>query len=367
MPTSIVAIFSEVKDQRVNRTKLHSLKDILVIALLSTICGGDGWSDMREFGVCKTDWLKTFLKLENGIPSKYTFRRVISTINVDEFELCFRKWVSSIAQKCAEVIAIDGKTICGSRDEAGGKAAIHMVSAWACENQMVLGQIATTEKSNEITAIPELIDKLDLDGCTVTIDAMGCQKKIAKKIVDSHADYIFSLKGNQGNLNNNVRLYMDDMISRDKEIPYYEEVNSTHGRIEKRRVWYVENINWMEDSKLWTGLSGLAVVESERTLKGVTSKERRYFISSLKNKSPEEVGSKIRDHWGVENSLHWCLDVTFGEDKSTIRKKNGAQNTSLIKKVALNLLKADKTKGSVRCKRKRSGWDSRFLASLLGI
>lgn len=367
MPAPIVTIFSKVHDPRVDRTKLHALKDILIIALLSTISGGDGWHDMNEFGLCKHDWLKTFLKLKHGIPSTDTFRRVISVINVEEFETCFREWVASVAVKCAEVIAIDGKAIRGSKDGSGNKSAMHMVSAWASENQLVLGQIAVTEKSNEITAIPKLIDQLDLDGCTVTIDAMGCQKDIAQKIIDAHADYIFSLKGNQGNMNDKVRFYMDDAIAHKPDMSFYEEVNSGHGRIEKRSIWYTEDVHWMEEVKSWVGLSGLVVVESQRTIKGVTTTERRYFITSVKGSNAKDIGRKIRSHWGVENSLHWCLDVSFGEDLSTIRKKNRAQNLSLIRKVALNLLKADTSKGSIRCKRKKSGWDNEFLANLLGI
>ena len=359
-------IFSGVSDPRVDRRKYHELKDILIIAICSVICGGNGWKDMKIFGDCKEDWLKTFLDLKNGIPSVDTFRRVISAINPDEFEDHFRGWVSSIATRCSEVIAIDGKTVRGSRNDSSGQSALHIVSAWACESQMVFGQIATFEKSNEITAIPKLLDSIALKGCTVTIDAMGCQKKIAEKILECDADYILAVKGNQKILDSDLRFFMDDLIARDA-CPFDTQSNGGYGRVEKRTVWYTNDVAWFLEKNKWKGLSGFAVVESERSVKGVTSIERRYYITSLGESNAREIGNKIRQHWGVENKLHWCLDVTFNEDHCTIRDTCGAQNMSLLRKVALNLMKTDKMKESIRGKTLKACLDTRFLATLLGI
>jgi len=357
-------LISGLTDQRVDRTKVHEFSEIMVIAMCSTICFGEGWVDMERFGKCKKEWLKTFLTLKGGTPSDDTFRRVISSIEPDKFEECFQKWVGSIVKKFPEVIAIDGKTIRGSGD--GVKKPLHIVSAWANANRMVLGQVATEEKSNEITAIPKLLESLVLEGCVVTIDAMGCQRKIATKIIDMKADYIFGLKGNQGNLNDNVRLYMDDFIEHHIE-QGFTHINSGHGRIEKRTTWFCQEVDWLEEKGSWKGLSGFVAIETERTVKGVTSKERRYYITSLKGVDAEGIGEKIREHWGIENSLHWCLDVTFGEDDCTIRKKNGAQNISLIRKLVMNMLRNDPEKESIRGKRKKAGWSNQYLADLLGI
>ena len=363
---ALFSVFSGITDHRINRRKYHELTDILTIAICSTICGGNGWKDMKLFGDCKKDWLKKFLTLKNGIPSVDTFRRVISSIDPEEFEDHFRVWVGLIATRCSEVIAIDGKAVRGSRNDSAGKSALHMVSAWACENQMVFGQVATFEKSNEITAIPKLLESIALEGCIVTIDAMGCQKKIADKIVECKADYILAVKGNQETLDKDLRFYMDDLIARDA-CAYDTQSNGGHGRIEKRTVWYTDEVEWFLEKNKWKGLAGFAVVESERTVKGITSVERRYFITSLGNTNARDIGGKIRQHWGVENKLHWCLDVTFNEDHCTIRNEFGAQNMSLLRKIALNLIKTDKTKESVRGKTMKACLDTSFLASLLGI
>ena len=363
---AVFNVFSAINDPRIDRGKFHELKDILVIGICSVLCGGNGWKDMKVFGDCKKEWLQNFLDLKNGIPSVDTFRRVISSINPEEFEEHFRLWVGSIATRCSEVIAIDGKSVRGSRDDNAGKPPLHMVSAWACKNQMVFGQIATFEKSNEITAIPKLLESLALDGCVVTLDAMGCQKKIAEKIRECKADYILAVKGNQKILDNDIRFFMDDLIAR-SACPCSTQSNGGHGRIEKRTTWYTNDVEWFSEKEKWRDLTGFAVVESERTLKGVTSIDRRYYITSLGGVSAQEIGDKIRQHWGVENKLHWCLDVTFSEDHSTIRDSFGAQNMSLLRKIAMNLIKTDKTKQSVRGKILKASWDSSFLATLLGI
>ena len=368
MSTKLLDYFTDVTDPRVERTKLHKLEDILAIAICATICGAEGWTEMAFFGQCKQQWLGTFLELTNGIPSDDTFRRVISALQPDEFEACFQRWTKALSNNHSDIIAIDGKTLRRSHDNANDKSAIHIVSAWACENIMVFGQLATDEKSNEITAIPKLLEMLVLDGSVVTIDAMGCQKKIAKKIRESNGDYIFSLKGNQGTLHEEVKLFLDDAIANSSVHDYNRAVNSGHGRVEVRKVWYSENVQWMKDRQQWQGLSSLVALESQRTKDGKISTERRYFISSLSGINAETIGGMIRSHWGVENKLHWGLDVSFGEDDCRIRKGFGAENVSRLRRIALNLLKQEKTaKCGIKIKQHKAGWDEKYLQNILGI
>jgi predicted transposase YbfD/YdcC len=368
MSTGLLDYFRDVTDPRVERTKLHQLEDILAIAICATICGAEGWTEMAFFGQCKQQWLETFLALPNGIPSDDTFRRVISTLEPDEFEACFQRWTQAVSNHQRDIIAIDGKTLRRSHDSANGKAAIHMVSAWACENKMVFGQVATDEKSNEITAIPKLLEMLVLDGSVVTIDAMGCQKKIAKEIKESNGDYIFSLKGNHGTLHEEVKLFLDDAIANGGDYDYGCATDGGHGRVEIRKVWYSENVQWMPDRQQWPGLSSLVAVESHRTIDDKVSTERRYFISSLSGIDAETIGPMIRSHWGVENKLHWSLDVSFGEDDCRIRKGFGAENVSRLRRIALNLLKQEKTaKCGIKTKQHKAGWDEKYLQKILEI
>jgi predicted transposase YbfD/YdcC len=357
MKSTLLDFFSDMPDPRVERTKLHQLKDILAITICSVICGAEGWNEIELFGHSKQPWLETFLALPNGIPSHDTFARVVSSIQPDDFEKRFQAWTQAIASEAGEkVIAIDGKTLRRSFDHANGKAAIHMVSAWACDNKMVFGQIATNEKSNEITAIPKLLEMLVLEGSVVTIDAMGCQKKIAEKIKQSSGNYIFSLKGNHGSLHNDVKLFLDDAIANGGDYEYHHTTDGGHGRVEIRKVWYSQNVQWIQDRQQWAGLSSVAAVESQRTMAGKTSTERRYFISSLSDVNAETMGRMIRSHCGVENKLHWMLDVSFGEDNCRIRKDFGAENFSRLRRIALNLLKQEKTaKCGVRAKQQKAG------------
>jgi predicted transposase YbfD/YdcC len=369
MNKTLLDYFADLPDPRVERTKLHKLEDILVITICAVICGAEGWNEIELFGQCKQPWLKTFLELPNGIPSHDTFARVVSSIKPDDFEQRFQKWIQALAQSTGEkIIAINGKTIRRSFDTANRKAAIHMVSAWACENKMVFGQIATDDKSNEITAIPKLLEMLVLDGSVVTIDAMGCQKKIAEKIIDSGGDYIFSLKGNHGTLHEEVKLFMDDAITNNSGYDYSTETQGDHGRIETRKVWYCQDVQWMADSKDWPGLSSLIAVESQRVQGEKTTVERRYFISSLSGKDAKSTGQMIREHWGVENKLHWSLDVSFGEDNCRIRKDFGAENFSRLRRIALNLLKQEKTLNrGIKAKQHKAGWDEQYLLKVLKI
>jgi predicted transposase YbfD/YdcC len=369
MKCPLLDFFADLPDPRVERTKLHKLEDILAITICAVICGAEGWNEIELFGRSKQQWLKTFLELPNGIPSHDTFARVISSIRPDAFERRFQTWAQAIAEGAGDrVIAIDGKTLRRSFDNANGKAAIHMVSAWACDTKMVFGQIATDEKSNEITAIPKLLEMLVLEGSVVTIDAMGCQKKIAEKIKESNGDYIFSLKGNHGTLHDEVKLFLDDAIANHGVDDYNCNADGGHGRVEVRNVWYSENVQWMADRQQWQGLASLVAVESQRTIGNKISTERRYFISSLSGINAEIIGRMIRSHWGVENTLHWSLDVSFGEDDCRIRKDFGAENFSRLRRIALNLLKQEKTAVcGIKAKQHKAGWDEKYMLKVLKI
>ncbi len=368
MNMKLLDYFTDVTDPRVERTKLHKLEDILAIAICATICGAQGWYEMAFFGQCKQQWFKTFLELSNGILSDDTFRRVISMLRPDEFEACFQRWTKALSNNHCDIIAIDGKTLRRSHDNANDKPAIHIVSAWACENKMVFGQIATDEKSNEITAIPKLLEMLVLDGSVVTIDAMGCQKKIAEKIIDGGNGYIFSLKGNHGTLHEEVKLFMDDAIANSGDYDYSCDTDGDHGRVEIRNVWYCQDVQWIQDLEDWPGLSSMVAVESQRIIGDNISTERRYFISSLSGIDAETIGRRIRSRWGIENKLHWSLDVSFGEDDCRIRKGFGAENVSRLRRIALNLLKQDETANcGIKSKRSKAGWDEKYLQKILGI
>lgn len=342
--------------------------DILVITILGVICGADGWVEIAAFGRSKYEWLKSFLELPNGIPSHDTFGRVLALLNPKCLEECFLKWVQSLARnEDGQIIAIDGKTLRRSYD-GSKKAAIHMVSAWSSANSVVLGQLKTEEKSNEITAIPELLNMLDISGCIVTLDAMGCQKEIVKKIVDKKGDYVLGLKGNQGNLHEDVKLYLETCYTsnfRKVEHDYYETVEKEHGRIDIRRYWTTSKIDWLENKNNWKNLSTICMVESERRIGDEVSKEKRFYISSLASDA-KKTGNAIRKHWGVENGLHWSLDVTFNEDQCRIRRGHAAENLAVVRHIALNLLKQEKSaKVGLKIKRSKAGWENSYLLQVL--
>lgn len=369
MSTSLIEHFSKINDPRIEKKCDHLLIDVLVIAVCASICHfDDSWEEIEEFAHFKIDWFKQFLKLPNGIPSHDTIRRVFLLIDPVEFQECFYHWADCLRSKITgETIAIDGKTSRGSRDIVAGKKAIHTVSAWANENQLVLGQVQVDEKSNEITAIPKLLDLLDVTECTITIDAMGTQKKIAEKIVDKKADYILGLKGNQGNLLDDVKTYIDDQLDNkidDNSYQVKETADANHGRIEERKFHLFSNIDWLEQRADWKGLSSIGVVESTVEHRGTTSFERRLFITTLN--SIERFAKGVREHWGVENSLHWTLDVAFDEDRSTRKKGNSPANSAVLRHITLNLLKRETSrKGSINRKRKRACMDHHYLETLI--
>ena len=366
--TTIKDYFSNITEPR-DSNKRHNLLDIITLALCAVICGCDGWEQMEEFGHTKYDWFKTFLELPHGIPSHDTFARIFAAIDPTEFQESFINWIKAIQNVTkGEVVAIDGKTLRRSHDRSSNKKPIHMVSAWACHNRIVLGQVKTDEKSNEIKAIPQLLQLLDLSGCIVTIDAMGCQKSIAAQIIAQGADYILALKGNQGNLHDDIRLYFQDNVEsgfKDVEFTYRETVDGDHGRIETRRYWCTSEIDWLPDKYLWKGLRTVIMVERERDLDDKITMETSYYISSMEN-CTEKLTEAVRSHWGIENSLHWVLDIAFREDECRIRKENAPENMAVLRHIALNLLKNEGSKRrSIKTKRLKAGWDNKYLVQVL--
>jgi predicted transposase YbfD/YdcC len=365
--------FSELHDPREDKhSKRHLLSDIMLLTILAVICGAESWVAVERFGLSKYEWLKSILILPNGIPSHDTIGNFFSKLNPEQLQQCFLNWINEVFDfSDGEIIAIDGKTLRHSYDSARNKPAIHMVNAWACKNNLVLGQFKTEEKSNEITAIPKLLKVLDLKGHTVTIDAMGCQTTIAKQIIEQEGDYVLNLKGNQKSMHEDVSLfissYVDNKTNSDVEFSFCETVTGEHGRIETRRYWMTENIDWLQQKKDWAGLKSIGMVEYESIIKttGEITTERRFFISSLKSNATA-LGHAIRMHWGIENGLHWCLDVAFNEDACQVRKDYAPENFAVIRQIALNLLKQEKSaRTGIKTKRLMAGWDNSYLAKLL--
>ena len=368
---TLIDHFSNLTDPRIDRTKEHKLIDIVVIAVCSVICGADGWVGMETYGLAKYQWLKQFLELPNGIPSHDTFSRVFARLEPEEFQTCFLHWIKSISQLIpGEVISIDGKTLRHSYDRESKKKAIHMISAWANTQKLVLGQRKVDEKSNEITAIPELIKVLELSGCIVTIDAMGTQKNIAQLIIDKGADYCLALKGNQGNIHEDVEQLFESCRAQkwqNIDHSFFQTTEKGHGRIETRRYWTMGEVEFLLDADKWAGLKSIGMVESQRTIDGETTWETRYYLNSFSSNA-EVFADAVRSHWGIENSLHWVLDVSFAEDDCRIRKDNSPENLALLRHLALNLLSQEKTaKVGVKNKRLKAAWDEQYLAKVLRI
>jgi predicted transposase YbfD/YdcC len=368
---TLIEHFSDLEDPRIDRGKLHPLINILTIALCGAICGADSWVDIELFGEAKQEWFSQFLDMTNGVPSHDTFGRVFSLLDAEQFQNCFIKWVEAICEVLdGQVVAIDGKTLRRSHDRATSKKAIHMVSAWAAENQVVLGQTKVDDKSNEITAIPTLLELLDVSDCIITIDAMGCQRKIAQQIIEQGADYVLALKGNQGRIHQDaVTLFEDAEAINYEDCDHCRTVSKGHDRIDIRECWTTadpEYLNALYKPEQWAELQTVAKVYSERRLKDKTESETRYYISSLPGDNAKLLLDAIRTHWHIENRLHWVLDVTFHEDGCRIRKGNAAQNMAILRHMALNLLKQEQsTKRSIRGKRLKAGWDERYLTQIL--
>lgn len=363
---SILHHFASIPDPRINRRKLHKLSDIFFITLCAVICGADDWVAIELFGKSKETWFTRVLKLTNGIPSHDTFGNVFAAIDTEQFSQCFSRWAADLADLSAgEVVAIDGKCLRRSLDSASDKSAIYMVSAWATENQLVLGQQKVDNKSNEITAIPKLLMQLDIAGAVVTIDAMGCQTKIAKQIIEQKADYLLSLKGNQGTLHKDVTAFFESPTT--GPAIGHESYDGGHGRIETRIVRATSDIGWLR--KLhphWPDLTSLVAVTALRECKHKITEETRYFISSMDATDPKRLGQIVRAHWGIENNLHWVLDHSFREDDQRMRKGHSDANMAVVRHIALNLLKTEKTaKVGVKNKRLKAGWVEDYLLKVV--
>lgn len=369
-PLAMVTIFAQLNDPRVERTRVHQLIDIVTIALCAAIAGCDTWVEVEEFGKAKIDWFRRFLKLPGGIPSHDTFGRVFAALDTGEFLGCLKQWLKALnVDTAGEIVAIDGKTLCSSFDTGTGKAALHLVSAWAVRQKLVLGQVATLEKSNEITAIPKLLETLELLGAIVTLDAMGCQKEIASKIRHKGADYVMTLKDNQSKLHQAVAAYflqateqgfaekgLRRMVKKEKK---------NHGREETRDYVIAPVPKDLPGLEAWPGLRSIGMVVRSRLVGGQESGEVRYYLSSLEPKV-RRFAEAVRSHWQIENRLHWSLDVTFSEDQSRIRQGDAAETTGLLRRLALSILQQDTSmKASLRVKRKAAGWDERVLLRFL--
>ena len=364
--------FSKVTDPRKDRTKEHKLIDIIAIAICAIICGAEGWTDIEIFGNSKVVWLKTFLELPNGIPSHDTFGRVFGMVDAQQFQVAFWEWVwavNDIVQ--GQIVNIDGKCLRGSDDQKLGKRAICMVSAWAAENEIVLGQRKVDEKSNEITAIPELLKLLNLSGCIVTIDAMGTQTTIAKAIQESNADYVLSVKENQGHLFEDISVLLgvdQEQNFKYVSLDYKKTVNKGHGRIEVRECWSTSNpeyLNLIRGIRNWAGLRSIAMVVCTRIIEGKETKYVRYYISSLTGNA-ERILQVVRKHWAIENELLWVLDVALNEDRSRVRKDQSPENLAVLRHIAINLLKQEKTaKGGIRAKQFQAALKEDYFLKVL--
>lgn len=365
---SIAKHFARLRDPRRNHRKRHLLIDILVIALCAMICGANDWQQIATFAQRRHDWLKTFLALPNGVPSHDTLERVFDRLDPHAFQVCFRQWIDALTGALGlKHIAIDGKTLRHSGNTSKAWKPLHLVSAWATECQLSLGQVAVAEKSNEITAIPLLLELLDIKGALVTIDAMGCQKEIAKKIVEGGGDYLLTVKENQPHLLEDIQACLEKALNSDfEDIKYdtYTEEERGHGRSEKRSYLILTDPEGIRNDKAWERLKVIGMCLSERTVAGVPGEDVRYFIGS-REASARVYGEALRNHWGIENNLHWQMDITFREDANRVQSRHGAENLALVRRLALGLLKRHPDKASIACKRLAAALDTVFLEEIL--
>ncbi len=366
-------IFRDIPDPRRGNGIRHKLEEILLIAILAILSDCKTYAEMEVFGECREEWLRSFLELPNGVPSHDTFGDVLAMMDPEALHGAFAQWVETLREYISnEVIAIDGKTIRRSKDTVKGKRALHVVSAWANENQMVLGQLAVEEKSNEITAIPALLNLLHIKGCIVTIDAMGTQKEIAATIIEGGGNYVLQVKDNQKTLREDISYYLEqEVMSQPKQTlkathQWAQTKEKSHGRIETRTCYTTENIDWLTSKDNWVNLAGIGVIVSERLIGEQKTMDQSFFIYSQKGATAEQLLHYKRSHWGIENTLHWTLDMNFREDESRVREGNGAENLNVLRHLALNLVKKETTvKGSMRIKLKRCGLDPQYLLKVL--
>ena len=368
-PKSLAFHLSALNDPRREHLREHSLIDILLISVCAMLCGAEGFVDFEQFGNAKLEFLRGFLALPNGVPSHDTFARVFAMLDPERFAECFQRWTESLRRAVgAEVVAIDGKSLRRSMDRGKGKSPIHMVSAWAQENRLVLGQIKVDEKSNEVTAIPELLRTLALAGCIVTIDAMGTQTKIASEIIEAKADYVLALKGNQSTLHEEVKTFLEDAEAEgfpDIAHGFLKTEEKAHGRVEARCYWICGEVEWLSHHGRWAGLRSIGMVESTRTVAGKTSVERRFYITSLEP-DVASFARAVRGHWAIENTLHWSLDVSLNEDQNRVRTGHAAQNLARLRHITLNLLQREtKLKRGIKGKQRNAAWDLSYLLALL--
>lgn len=366
---SLQAALASITDPRDVSLSEHRLLDILMIAICCLLCGGQSFTHMEQFGHAKLTWLRAFLELPHGIPSHDTFRRVFLLLDPQQFADVFLRWTQSLRQAVgAEVVALDGKTLRRSFDRVKGGGPLHLVSAWSSANRLVLGQVATAEKSNEITAVPELLRALELAGCIVTVDALNCQKNIAKEISEADADYVLALKGNHGTAYAEVKSFLEDAHRRGFRgvaHDFVETVEKGHGRVEVRRYWSSEQIGWFAERAQWEKLRSVAMVEAERHVGGAVSSERRFYLCSLPADA-KLLAQAVRSHWGIENQLHWVLDVQMNEDQCRVRTGHAAQNLATLRRLVLNLQRRDpRQKLSIKAKQLQASWDHAYLQSLL--
>ena len=372
-PASLVEQLADMEDPRRDEGKRHPLVTIVVMALCAVMGHANNWPEIEAFAEAKAAWFSTFLPMPHGVPSQYTFRRVFLLLNPEELQERFLSWVSAVQVETeGDVVAIDGKTVRRAFTQGGKKGAIHMVNAWSSQNQMVLGQVKVSKKSNEVTAIPQLLDMLLLNGCIVTIDAMGCQREIAAKIVDQGADYLLALKRNQDRLYEDVVhlfKFAKPANFQQPNMDYAQQVGKGHGRVEKRRCWVIADPEWLDQLRrqhVWSQLRSVVKVQASRSIDSKRSKpDIRYYISSCAPDAARLLQA-VRTHWEVENQVHWVLDIAFREDDSRLHVGNGQENLAALRRWALNLIRQDKTsKGSINTKRLRAGWDTCYLEKLL--